>query len=237
MPQSRKNPSARLDPRKPLVFSTLDLGRSPGSEYTQQRTVPAPAYVHAGLVGVDEGSDVEVDVRMEAVSEGVLVTATARAEATGECARCLEPLSQPVEVRAQELFAYSADGGPADAEGYSLQGDLLDFEPVLHDALVLALPLAPLCREDCPGLCVECGVPLAQAEPGHGHGPAIDPRWASLQQAASRLGGPGEGGGPGAGGALGQAVIRAGSGGGPGTGEADMNGNGRRAASAGEPDD
>ena len=111
---------------------------------------------------------------------------------TGECARCLEPVSQPVEVRAQELFAYSADDGAGDADGYSLHGDLLDLEPALHDALVLALPLAPLCREDCPGLCVECGVPLAQAGPGHGHGPAIDPRWAGLQQAASRPGGLGE---------------------------------------------
>ena len=217
MPHSRKNPSARLDPRKPLVFSTLDLGRSPGSEYSQQRTVPAPAYAHAGLAGVPEGSDVELDVRMEAVSEGVLVTATARAQITGECARCLEPVSQPIEVQCQELFAYSADDGLDDAEGYSLQGDLLDFEPVLHDALVLAVPLAPLCREDCPGLCVECGVPLAQAGPDHGHGPAIDPRWASLQQAASRFGGDGAGG--------------------PELDETEMNGNGRRATSAGEPDD
>jgi uncharacterized protein len=160
---------------------------------------------------------------MEAVSEGVLVTATARAQVTGECARCLEPVSQPVEVRAQELFAYSVDDGQADAEGYSLQGDLLDFEPVLHDALVLALPLAPLCQEDCPGLCVECGVPLAQAGPDHGHGPAIDPRWASLQQAASRPGGLGGSGGPGAGGSE--------------LDETEMNGNGRRTPSAGEPDD
>jgi hypothetical protein len=115
------------------------------------------------------------------------------------------------------LFAYSADDGQADAEGYSLRGDLLDFEPVLHDALVLALPLAPLCQDDCPGLCVECGVPLAQAGPDHGHGPAIDPRWASLQQAASRLGGSGAGG--------------------SGPDETHMNGNGRRKPSAGEPDD
>lgn len=218
MPQSRKNSSARLDPRKPLVFSTLDLGRSPGSEYSQKRTVPAPAYVQAGLAGVAEGSDVELDVRMEAVSEGVLVTATARAQVTGECARCLEPIREPVEVQAQELFAYSADDGQADTEGYALLGDLLDFEPVLHDALVLALPLAPLCQEDCPGLCVECGVPLAQAGPDHGHGPAIDPRWASLQEAAF--------------GATGDPAA-----GGPGPEETEMNGNGRRAHSAGEPDD
>jgi DUF177 domain-containing protein len=182
MPQSRKNSPARLDPRKPLVFSILDLGRSPGSEHTQTRTVPAPAYAQAGMAGVPEGADVQLSVRMEAVSEGVLVTATAHAPVTGECARCLEPVHEQVDVKVQELFGYSTEDGPDAADGYALQGDLLDLEPALHDALVLALPLAPLCREDCPGLCVECGALLAQAGPDHGHEPAVDPRWATLQQ-------------------------------------------------------
>jgi len=186
MPQSRKHSPARLDPRKPLVFSTLDLDRSPGSAQSLTRTVPAPPDVHAGLAGVPEGAEVALQVTLESVSEGVLVTATARAPVTGECARCLEPVSEFADVRLQELFTYpgaEADGADP-GDGYALQGDLLDLEPALHDALVLALPLAPLCREDCPGLCVECGAPLAEAGPEHGHGPAIDPRWAGLQQAA-----------------------------------------------------
>ena len=188
MPQSRKNPGPRLDPRRPLVFSTVDLDRSPGSVRTQTRTVPAPAHVHAGLAGVPEGAEIALRMQMEAVSEGVLVTATAQAPVTGECARCLEPIHHQVEVSFQELFEYpDADGADA-GDGYALHGDLLDLEPVLHDALVLALPLSPLCREDCPGLCVECGVQLAVAGPDHGHGPAVDPRWAGLQEAATRLG-------------------------------------------------
>ena len=71
-----------------------------------------------------------------------------------------------------------------DDEGiiYHLDGDLLDLEPVLRDAVVLALPMSPLCREDCPGLCAECGVPLADAGPGHRHDEATDPRWAALKQ-------------------------------------------------------
>ena len=188
MPQSRKNPGPRLDPRKPLVFSTVDLDRSPGSVRTQTYTVPAPAHVHAGLVGVPEGVEIALRVQMEAVSEGVLVTATVQAPVTGECARCLEPVHHQLDVTLQELFEYpDADGADA-GDGYALHGDLLDLEPVLHDALVLALPLSPLCREDCPGLCVECGVQLAVAGPDHGHGPAVDPRWAGLQEAATRLG-------------------------------------------------
>jgi len=181
MPQLRRNPSPRLDPRRPLVFTTRALGRGAGSEHTETRTVPAPAELRVGLAGVPEGADLELTVRLEAVTEGVLVTATAQAPVTGECARCLEPLAQQVEVSCQELFGY-APGVDADADGYALDGDLLDLEPALRDALVLALPLAPLCRDDCPGLCVECGVQLAKAGPEHSHGPVIDPRWAGLQK-------------------------------------------------------
>jgi uncharacterized protein len=69
-----------------------------------------------------------------------------------------------------------------DDEERFLDGDLLDLEPVLRDAVVLALPMSPLCREDCPGLCIECGVPLDDAGPGHRHDDSPDPRWAALEQ-------------------------------------------------------
>jgi len=74
------------------------------------------------------------------------------------------------EVRFTELFTHEA--GDDDADGYLLDGDLLDLEPALRDALVLELPLAPLCAEDCPGLCSECGVRLADPGAGHGHADA-----------------------------------------------------------------
>jgi uncharacterized protein len=182
MPHSRKTSTARIDPRGPLVFDTRTLPRRPGSARTETRTVPAPADLHAGMAGVPEGSDLRLDVTLESVTEGVLVTATVTAQVTGECARCLEPLAQTAVVRCRELFSYEQGAGDADEDGYSLDGDLLDLEPVLRDALVLALPLAPLCRQDCPGLCAECGALLAQVGSEHGHEPAIDPRWAGLRQ-------------------------------------------------------
>ena len=74
------------------------------------------------------------------------------------------------------------DSAEPDDEELSLDGDLLDLEPVLRDAVVLALPMSPLCREDCPGLCVECGVRLDDAGPDHRHSDALDPRWAALRQ-------------------------------------------------------
>jgi len=144
--------------------------------------VPAPADLHTGLAGIPEGSDLQLDVTLESVTEGVLATAAAVAPVTGECARCLEPVAQTIEVGCQELFSYGQGTGDAGEDGYALDGDLLDLEPVLRDALVLALPLAPLCRQDCPGLCAECGALLAQVGSGHRHERAIDPRWARLEQ-------------------------------------------------------
>jgi uncharacterized protein len=182
MPHSRRTSTARLDPRGPLVFDTRQLPRRPGSVRTETRTVPAPADLYTGMAGVREDSDLRLDVTLESVTEGVLVTAKAVAPVTGECARCLEPVAQTIEVSFLELFSYEQDAGDTDEDGYSLDGDLLDLEPVLRDALVLALPLAPLCRQDCPGLCAECGALLAQAGPEHGHERAIDPRWAGLRQ-------------------------------------------------------
>jgi uncharacterized protein len=118
----------------------------------------------------------------------VLVTGTARAPVTGECVRCLEPLERELEADFQEMYSYpDADSrshavepdDDAEEETFFLEDGLLDLEPVLRDAVVLALPLQPVCREDCPGLCSECGVRLAD-DPDRHH-EAVDIRWAALQ--------------------------------------------------------
>ena len=113
--------------------------------------------------------------------EGVLVTGTARAALEGECVRCLEPISEEIEVRFQELFVYDDREVDPDEEleVSKLQDDLVDLEPLLRDAVVLALPFQPLCEDDCPGLCAECGARLAD-DPDHTHGEPVDPRWAAL---------------------------------------------------------
>jgi uncharacterized protein len=178
---SGSRPLSKLDPRAPLVLDTRELGRRPGSQREVSRTVPAPADLGIEVLGVPRGSQVELDLRTEAVMEGVLVTGTARAALEGECARCLEPISDEIEVRFQELFVYADQGVDPDEEleVSMLQGDLVDLEPLLRDAVVLALPFQPLCEDDCPGLCVECGARLAE-DPGHAHDAPVDPRWASL---------------------------------------------------------
>ncbi len=184
---------SRLDPRDPFVVDTRQLGRQPGSMRTVNRIVTVPEAFATAMAAVPEGSEVELDLRLEAVMEGVLVTGTVRGQLTAECSRCLDPISDGVEAGFQELYRYSADddavtGAGEDAddedEDYYLEGDLLDLGPVVRDAVVLALPLTPLCGPDCPGLCSECGAKLAEAGPDHGHGDNIDPRWEALRDIA-----------------------------------------------------
>ena len=163
------------------MLDTRELGRRPGSQREVSRTVPAPADLGIEVLRVPEGAPVELDLRIEAVMEGVLVTGTARAGLEGECARCLEPISDEIEVRFQELFVYDDREVDPDEEleVSKLQDDLVDLEPLLRDAVVLALPFQPLCQDDCPGLCAECGARLAD-DPDHTHGEPVDPRWAAL---------------------------------------------------------
>lgn len=193
--------NARLDHRNPLVFDTHELGRRPGALQRLSRTVDAPKDLGIqDVIGVPEGAPLELDLRLESVMEGVLVTGTARARAEGECVRCLEPLGLELEADFQEMFSYpdADDRGrvkaePADdAEGSSenedrlfLEDGLFDLEPVLRDAVVLALPMQPVCQDDCPGLCSECGARLAD-DPDHHHD-AVDIRWAALQGLAGSL--------------------------------------------------
>ena len=165
------------------MLDTRELGRRPGSQREVSLTVPAPADLGIEVLQVREGAPVEIDLRLEAVMEGVLVTGTATADLDGECVRCLDPIVDSLDVRFQELYMYDDLGDHAsdeeDDDVSMLEDDLLDLEPLLRDAVVLALPFQPLCQDDCPGLCTECGAQLKD-DPDHSHVAPIDPRWASL---------------------------------------------------------
>ncbi|MEU9114743.1 YceD family protein [Streptomyces sp. NPDC048483] len=172
------------------MFDTRELGRRPGTLKRLSRTVEAPRDLGNEVIGVPEGAPTELDLRLESVMDGVLVTGTARAAVKGECVRCLEPLGRELEADFQEMFSYpdaddrtrpadSGDDAEDEEDTFFIEDDLFDLEPVLRDAVVLTLPLQPVCQDGCPGLCSECGARLAD-DPDHHHD-AVDMRWAALQ--------------------------------------------------------
>jgi uncharacterized protein len=182
---------AHQDIEGPWVFDTRELVRRPGTMRTLTRVVEAPEVIGTDVIAIPPGRPVEVELRMESVVEGVLATGSVRSSASGVCVRCLEDLDVRVDVGFQELFAYpdraahhqQVAADEEQDEQHTLDHDLMDLEEVLRDAVVTALPFQPVCRDDCPGLCSECGARLAD-DPDHHHD-VIDPRWSALADLAA----------------------------------------------------
>ncbi|MGL5406168.1 MAG: YceD family protein [Propionibacteriaceae bacterium] len=166
------------DPRSGLVLSTHDVERRAG--YMQEKTfsAPAPEGIGSDVIAVPEGSLIHLELRLESVSEGILVSGVADVELAGECARCLEALEDDLEVDIQELFVYP-ESEASDEEVSRIVDDLIDLEPLIRDQVVLDLPFTPLCDEDCLGLCPTCGANLNNS-PEHSHQDQVDQRWAAL---------------------------------------------------------
>lgn len=172
-----------------LHVDVKELKGHPGAQHTISRTVEAPEGLGTVLVGIAEHSDLGLDLRAESVHEGVLLSGTASAVVTGQCGRCLDPISYPLTVDVMQLYSWvqevpEADGD--DEETRVVTAELsIDLEPVLRDLIVSALPFQPVCAEDCQGLCPECGVRMEE-NPGHVH-EQLDPRWADLVGLAEKL--------------------------------------------------
>lgn len=167
-----------LDTRSGLVLDTRELGRRAGAMKKVHTTVEAPDDLGIAVIGVPDKSPIELDLRLESVVEGVLVTGTATVQLEGECVRCLVDISDEMEIDVMELFVYPGSEATED-EASRMVGDLIDLEPLVRDAVVLDLPFQPLCRDDCAGLCVDCGADL-NIDPAHSHEAPIDPRWGRL---------------------------------------------------------
>jgi uncharacterized protein len=172
---------ARQHPTSPTAVDITRLGRRPGAMVTLRDTVPSPSRIGLDMIAIQQGAPLELDLRVESVSEGVLVTGTVAGPTVGECSRCLTAVNGRVQVALTELFAYPDSATEATTEedevGHVVDATI-DLEQSIIDAVGLELPFAPVCTPDCPGLCPECGVALAN-DPGHHHD-RIDPRWAKL---------------------------------------------------------
>ncbi|CAN5303284.1 DUF177 domain-containing protein [soil metagenome] len=161
--------------KTPYTVDVFDLMHRPGEMRERALDIIVPEEFGNAMIGIKTGSELRVDLRMESLHDGILVSADIDGTAAGECGRCLIDIEQPVQVDIQELFAYSSD----EAFEYEVHEDLIDLEPLIRDAVVLSLPFQPVCQDDCLGLCPQCGVRLLD-NPGHEHEAPIDPRWAAL---------------------------------------------------------
>ena len=164
----------------PFTIAVHDLIHRPGEQREKTYDIVVPERLGEGLIAVEPGAAMHLDVRLESVHEGILATVEVETVAVGECGRCLEPLAEELQVDFQELFAYSLD----EAFDYCVTDDHVDLEPVVRDAVVLALPFQPVCRPECAGLDPETGERLSE---GLAQSPreSTDPRWAALADMAS----------------------------------------------------
>ncbi|WP_122941469.1 DUF177 domain-containing protein [Brachybacterium sp. EE-P12] len=172
-------PTSPLDDA--LRFDAVDLVGRTGTHRRVERTVPAPAREAGGLaMQVPEGDDIAVEIELESVVEGIYVHGTVTAELEGECSRCLDPVEQDVDVRLDELFLYPEKVRAEEREdAVLLEDDEVHLGPLVRDALAMEADERPLCREDCPGLCAQCGFRM-EDDPEHHH-EVIDERFAALK--------------------------------------------------------
>ncbi len=181
----------RNAPASPLVLDAKNVGRRPGSMHEVDLQAEAPADFGTDVLSIPQGQPMDLQVRMESVHEGVLVTGTVSATAVGACVRCLDELDLRVDNHFQELFVWpdrakhhrEVDAEADEQEEHQIEDDQIDLEPVLRDAVLPNLPFQPVCRDDCPGLCSECGARL-EDDPDHHH-ELIDPRWRPWSARAS----------------------------------------------------
>ncbi len=178
-----------IDATDPAVIDVRTFRRA-GESKRIERSITAGPGLGAAAMGVPEGAPIELDVLLESVIDGVLVTGSLSYPVTGECSRCLDPLVEQRSADFSDLFLWEepeeidpqVDPLPLVTDGY------VDLRDLVHDAVVLELPLAPLCSEDCRGLCETCGIRLADAPADHAH-EILDPRWAALEGLAADLSG------------------------------------------------
>lgn len=168
-----------------LTLSVAEILGRPGEYRDVTVNEPLPG-VEIGLARLTDERGLQAELRIESVVEGILVTGPVHGETRLRCARCLEEFSSEVELRVCELFVGSGHDAASEDDVYRVVGTEIDLEPMLRDAVALTLPLNPLCRSDCKGLCAKCGQELNRGSCDC-KDDDIDPRWADLGPLRARL--------------------------------------------------
>jgi len=165
---------------RPLLVNVAELLRHPASRQEVRVQVPSEGLTVLDSV-VPAGAPIDVDVTLESLTDGIVATGRVSAPWEGACRRCLGAAGGGLDILVRELYRPKPDD-----DAFPIQGDFLDLEPLVREALLLELPLAPLCRPDCAGLCPECGVDRNEIDCGH-QLEVHDARWDALDELRGRL--------------------------------------------------
>ena len=178
----------------PFSLSLASLKRQEGERITWDNTLESPTVIGRDVLSVPEKSPLEISLSLSSVSEGVYVQGTVTASLVGECSRCLKPLNETRTFDIAELVFYPErraalidDGDEDAAEAPVICDDHIDLEPLIRDAIVLALPFQPLCRDDCAGLCPECGQAWDELPDDHAHEAPYNPQFDALADLEAQL--------------------------------------------------
>jgi len=164
--------------RSVLRIGVMELRRRPGTQREVHLSTPLPGLAITSA-HVPDDADVRVDAVLEAIEGAITISGTVTAPWAGECRRCLDPVTDLIEATLSEVF----EPNPVEGETYPLEGDEVDLERVVRDAVLLSLPLAPLCRSDCPGPAPESFPARVADHPDDGgEEEFLDPRWAALDE-------------------------------------------------------
>jgi uncharacterized protein len=169
---------------QPLSVDVSDLLRTPGAT-KRVRHGSKMEGLAVPLAWVRDDSEVMIDLRLDALVDGVHVSGSIEGDVTRECRRCLTDVEEHVSLAVSEVFAYPGDED-GDEEAYPIADERIDLGPLVRDVVVLALPLNPLCRPDCKGLCPVCGVQRNDVDCGHS-GEPTDIRWGPLEDLRRRM--------------------------------------------------
>ena len=168
--------------QSPYRINLHELPRRAGEMREYSLNFPAPEDVGIPLLKIPTGEKINLDFKAESVDDGVLITGIVRSHAEGECGRCLEQVEMEIDQRFQELFLYASrasDNPDEDDELFFLDSDVADLEIPIRDAVILSMPINPICSQDCEGLCAECGEKWRDLPDDHAH-EVTDPRWTGL---------------------------------------------------------
>ncbi len=167
---------------RPLVVPIADLRRHPGArrQFTESVELPGLAITSAT---VPDGASIDLDLELETLSNGLVATGSIATPWVGECRRCLQPVEGRSVAQIREIF----EPRPVEGETYAMAEDIVNLEPMVRDAVLLALPLAPLCAADCRGPAPELFPARVagegeESEEDEGPGLISDPRWAALAE-------------------------------------------------------